>query len=188
MLLSTTRAPTFTPMDRERMHRIGRLGKPWGHRGELSVHLEVMAPDEIAPDGPLFVDIDGQLVPFFFTHLHQKGRETLVKFDEVDDPQAASALVGRDLLLPASALGDQAGLDWEPDELIGLTVRDEEHGTLGTVTEIAGTPQNPVMVIHDGTHEIMVPVANEMIVEVDEEERTLLVRTPPGLVDLYRTP
>lgn len=175
-------------MGRERMHRIGRLGKPWGHRGELSVHLDLLGPEEIAPDGPLFVDIDGQLVPFFFTHLHDKGRETLVKFDEIDDPQAAAVLVGRDLLLPASALGDPAGLVPEPDELIGMSVTDEEHGALGSVREIAGTLQNPVMVISDGTREVMVPVTGEMIVEFDEEKRTLLVRTPPGLVDLYRNP
>lgn len=170
------------------MHLIGRLGKPWGHRGELSVHLETLAPEEIAPGGPLFVDIDGQLVPFFFTHLYEKGRETLVKFDEIDDPQAAAVLTGRDLLLPASVFGDPAGLVPEPHELIGMCVTDEEHGALGSVRGIAGTVQNPVMVISDGTHEVMVPVSGEMIVEFDEEKRTLLVRTPPGLVDLYRNP
>jgi arginine repressor len=32
----------------------------------------------------------------------------------------------------------------------------------------------------------MVPLADDLIVGVDPEENVLVVRTPPGLVDLYR--
>ncbi len=32
----------------------------------------------------------------------------------------------------------------------------------------------------------MVPLAEEMIVDLDMEERTMTIRTPEGLVDLYR--
>jgi ribosomal protein L35AE/L33A len=46
------------------------------------------------------VDIEGQKVPFFFSKLHDKGRDILVKFDDFNDPQSASILVGRDLCPP----------------------------------------------------------------------------------------
>ena len=32
----------------------------------------------------------------------------------------------------------------------------------------------------------MVPLVEEMIVDLDMEERTLTIRTPEGLIDLYR--
>ena len=173
-------------MDLDSLHRIGRLGKPWGHQGELTVHLEDIDLDELVKAGSLFVDIEGQKVPFFFSRLHDKGRDILVKFDDFNDPQSASILVGRDLYAPPGLLADGSDESWDPDEFIGMIVRDEEHGDLGEVIGIEGTDRNPVLVILHGEKEVMVPLAEEMILNVDPEENTMLVRTPPGLIDMYR--
>lgn len=174
-------------MDLESLHRIGKLGKPWGHQGDLTVHLEGCDPDDLVHAGSLFVDIEGQKVPFFFTDLREKGRDVLVKFDDFHDPQSAAILVGRDLYAPPGLLSDGSDESWDPDEFIGLVVRDEVHGDLGEVTAIEGTDRNPVLVILHGEQEVMVPLAEEMIVDLDMEERTMTIRTPEGLVDLYRS-
>ncbi len=173
-------------MDLDSLHKIGRLGKPWGHQGELTVHLDDIDLDDIVHEGALFVDIEGQKVPFFFSKLHDKGHDLLVKFDDFNDPQSASVLVGRDLYAPPGLLADGSDESWDPEEFIGMLVRDEEHGELGEVTNLEGTEKNPVLVILKGEEEVMIPLAEEMILGVDPEENTLLVRTPPGLVDMYR--
>jgi 16S rRNA processing protein RimM len=173
-------------MDTDSLHFLGKLGKPWGHQGELTVHLEAVDADEILHAGSLFVDIEGQRVPFFFSKLYEKGRDTLIKFDDFHDPQSASILVGRDIYAPPGHLVDGSDESWDPDELIGLLVRDEVHGELGEVTGIEGTARNVVLVIQKGAQEVLVPLADEMIVSLDAEERSLLIRTPEGLIDLYR--
>jgi 16S rRNA processing protein RimM len=81
---------------------------------------------------------------------------------------------------------DGSDESWDPEEFIGLVVRDEQHGELGEVTAIEGTPRNPVLVILKGEQEVMVPLVEKMIVDLDMEERTMTIRTPEGLVDLYR--
>lgn len=174
-------------MDLDSLHRIGKLGKPWGHKGELTVQLETMGPDELAHAGALFVDIEGQKVPFFFTSLREQGRAgVLVKFDDFDDPQAAAILVGRDLYAPPGLLADGSDESWDPEDCVGMLVTDEVHGELGEVTEIGGTDDNPVLVILHGEREVLVPLADELIVGMDPEENVLVVRTPPGLIELYR--
>ena len=173
-------------VDLDSLHRIGRLGKPWGHQGELTVHLDDIDLDDIVHAGSFFVDIEGQKVPFFFSKLHDKGRDVLVKFDDFDDPQSASMLVGRDLYAPPGLLSDGSDESWDPEEFIGMLVRDEEHGDLGEVVGLEGTEKNPVLVVLRGDQEVMIPLAEEMILGVDPEENTLLVRTPPGLIDMYR--
>jgi len=175
-------------MDTESLHFLGRLGKPWGHQGELTVHLEEVDLDEITHAGSIFVDIDGQRVPFFFTRIYEKGRDTLIKFDDFNDPQSASILVGRDIYAPPGHLVDGSDESWDPEEFVGLLVRDEKHGDLGEVTALEGNAKNPVLVIMRGTQEVMVPLVDEMIVDINMEERSLLIRTPEGLIDLYRTP
>lgn len=174
-------------MDLESLHRIGRLGKPWGHQGELTVHLDDIDLDDLVHAGSLFVDIDGQKVPFFFSRLHDQGRAgVLVKFDDFHDPQSAGVLVGCDLYAPPGLLSDGSDESWDPEEFLGMLVRDEDHGDLGEVTGIEGSARNPVLVVMRGDEEVMVPLAGEMILGVDPEENVLMVRTPPGLIDLYR--
>jgi ribosomal 30S subunit maturation factor RimM len=58
----------------------------------------------------------------------------LVKFEDFNDPQSASILVGRDLFAPPGLLADGSDESWDPEEFIGMMVRDEEHGDLGEVT------------------------------------------------------
>ncbi len=173
-------------MDLDSLHRIGRLGKPWGHQGELTVHLEDVDLEDLVDAGSLFVDIEGQKVPFFFTKLQDKGRDILVKFDDFHDPQSAGILVGRDIYAPPGLLADGSDESWDPEEFIGMIVKDEEHGELGEVVGTEGTEKNPVLVVLLGEQEVMIPLAEEMIIGVDPEENLLLVRTPPGLIDLYR--
>ena len=108
------------------------------------------------------------------------------RFDDFNDPQSASVLVGRDLYAPPGLLADGSDESWDPEEFIGMLVRDEEHGDLGEVTGLEGTEKHPVLVVLRGEQEVMIPLADEMILGVDPEENTLLVRTPPGLIELYR--
>jgi 16S rRNA processing protein RimM len=109
-----------------------------------------------------------------------------VKFDDFHDPQSASVLTGRDIYAPPGLLADGSDESWDPEEFIGMLVRDEEHGELGEVTGLDGTEKHPVLVVLSATHEVMIPLVDEMILNVDLEENVLLVRTPPGLLDLYR--
>lgn len=151
------------------------------------MHLEDCDLDDLVHTGSLFVDIEGQRVPFFFTSLRDQGRAgVLVKFDDFDDPQAASVLVGSDLYAPPGLLADGSDESWDPEECIGMLVHDEEHGELGEVMGIGGTEENPVLVVLRGEQEVMVPLVDEIILGMDPEENVLLVRTPAGLVELYR--
>ncbi|MCW5898384.1 MAG: 16S rRNA processing protein RimM [Flavobacteriales bacterium] len=174
-------------MDPESLHFIGRLGKPWGHRGELSLRLEVDDLDDLVHEGWLFVDIEGQRVPFRYTSLRDQGRAgVLVKFEDFHDPEAAGILVGRDVYAPPGLLADGSDESWDPESFIGMLVRDVEHGELGEVTGIEGTADNPVLSILHGGHEVMVPLVEDMIVDIDADAGLLTVRTPPGLIELYR--
>jgi 16S rRNA processing protein RimM len=142
--------------------------------------------DDLVHAGSFFVEIDGQKVPFAFSRLHEKGSDTLVKFDDFDDPQSAQILVGCDLYAPPGLLVDGSDESWDPEEFIDMLVRDEAHGDLGIVTAIDGTAKNPLLVVLQGEHEVLIPVTDDMILGVDPEENVLLVRTPPGLIELNK--
>ncbi|MBP8823412.1 MAG: 16S rRNA processing protein RimM [Flavobacteriales bacterium] len=172
---------------------LGSLGKPWGHRGEVALRLEGASFGELQDLGVLFVELDGSRVPFFVAHFREHPRiGAVVKFEDIDDPQGAAFLVNAPVFAPPGhepqaveeEEEDEESLD--PDELLGMHVLDEEHGALGEVVGTDGTEDNPVMVVRNGDQEILIPMVQEMIIGIDLNTGHLVVRTPPGLVALYR--
>ncbi len=179
-------ASYLAPMDDE-LRQIGKLGKPWGHQGELTVQLDACEVEDLAPSGWLFVDIDGQKVPFRYASLRETGRAgVLMKFEDLDDPQRVGFLVGHTIHATPEVFSDDALTTPAPDDLIGLRVLDEVYGDLGEVVAMDGTDRNPVMVIKQGDQEVLVPLADELIVHFDQADHKLHVRTPPGLIEMYR--
>ena len=149
------------------------------------MHLDDLDPADIAKNGSFLIDIAGQMVPFRFSALRDNGRDLLVPFDEIDDPQAAAVLVGCDLYAPPGLLADGSDESWDPEELLGLLVIDHVHGELGEVIRVDGIRSNPVLVIQHGDKEVLMPLAAELIDRIDPDEGAMHVKLPPGLVELY---
>lgn len=180
-------------MEAGALHHLGRLGKPWGHRGELTLQLEQANFSDLLALGVLFVELDGLHVPFHVNHVREHPRVgAVVKFEDFNDPGSAAFLVNRDVFAPPghdTTLAEETEEeedDLDPQDFIGMTVLDEEHGLLGVISGTEGTEENPVMVVSHGKHEILIPMVDDLIIGIDMESGSLVVRTPPGLVDLYR--
>lgn len=178
-------------MDLSELHPLGRLGKPWGHRGELVLHLHDAPFEEVEGLAYLFAEIDGLRVPFPVARIREHPRVgAVVSFQGMEDPQAASVLVNRHVYAPPGhlpAADDREPEDaFLPEQLLGMHVLDEEHGNLGEVAGIEGAEDHPVMVVRKGDQEVLIPIVEEMITGIDQETGHLVVRTPPGLVELYR--
>ena len=62
--------------------KAGRISKPSGLRGEVNIILEPEAGIRIVPDTPLFIDIDGQRVPFFVEEIELVSKDhAIIKFE-----------------------------------------------------------------------------------------------------------
>jgi 16S rRNA processing protein RimM len=178
-------------MDLDQLHHLGRLGKPWGNRGELVLHLQADF-EEVLELGVLFAEIDGQRVPFHLVHLREHPRVgAVVLFEDLADPQSVGFLVGCEIFAPPGhepvVEGDEEEENMDPEQFIGMHVLDVEHGELGEIVGTEGTEDHPVMVVRRGGQEILIPLVDDMITGIDLDTGHLIVRTPPGLVDLYRS-
>jgi len=95
----------------------------------------------------------------------------------------AAPLAGTDLLARADALPE--GWDSfaaEQDTAVGRRVLDEAHGEIGLVVDTIVTGANDVWVVHGRFGEVLVPVIDEVVLEVDEPSRTVRTRLLPGLL------
>ncbi len=116
-------------------------------------------------------------------HWFQKGRVVL-KFAGVDSIEEAEALVGRELAVPERErvpLEDDEFYDWE---LQGCEVRTVEGEQLGRVTEVMRTGGVEMLAVKDERgREYLIPLAEEICVEIDVERKRITVDAPEGLLE-----
>jgi 16S rRNA processing protein RimM len=106
----------------------------------------------------------------------------LLKLAEVTDRDAAEALRGRDVEVPATAAGQLPRGRFYWHQVIGLRVESTDGQALGTVRDILETGANDVYIV-DGPHgEILLPAIKDVIKQIDPAAGRMLVQLLPGLL------
>lgn len=164
---------------------IGYITKTKGLKGELQVFFEYDEPEEL-PLQSVFAEINGKLVPYFISSYKLNTNQTgLFFFDDVDTIEKAEKLVRKKLYLPNSQKPERDEDEFLITDLKGFIVHDAHHGELGEIIEIHEYPQQFVAVVPYKFREIMFPLNDDLIEEIDEENGILRVNLPDGLIDLY---
>lgn len=172
---------------------VGKVGKPHGVRGEVSVELRTDEPERRFPPGAVLGtrtpvgELPGGDEPRSLqvrsTRWHQS--RLLVTFVELDDRNAAEA--ARGLLLVTDV--DTSESPEDPEEyydhqLIGLEVLTVDGAAVGEVTEIVHGPAQDLLSIRgEEGREILVPFVADLVPTVDVPARRIVVQDRPGLLD-----
>jgi 16S rRNA processing protein RimM len=172
-------------MDISEAFYIGYITKTKGLKGEVQVFFEYPQPGDLNLD-TLFIEQDKKLVPYFTAsyklHTNQTGYFT---FDDLDTIEKAQKIVRKKIYLPLSQKPERDPAEFLITDLKGFIVHDHTHGELGEIIEIHEYPQQYVAVVPHKFREIMFPLNEELIKEIDQEKGLLYVDLPEGLIDVY---
>jgi 16S rRNA processing protein RimM len=149
---------------------VGRIGRAHGLHGEVSVAPITNRTDRFAPGSTLYIDDRALVVASSRPHQQR----WLVRFDGVNDRNAAEALRGR--LLTGEA-ADGAPDELYVHELIGSEVRDRAGAVLGKVAAVEANPAHDLLVLENN---VLIPI----VFVVSHENRIVVVDVPEGLLDL----
>ena len=100
---------------REDVFKIGRMGKPHGVKGEVSMQCDDDVFDRVDADY-LVLDVDGILVPFFIEEYRFRSDDVvLMKLEDIDSEQQARELTGCDVYFPHSLAdnGESTEVSWQ---------------------------------------------------------------------------
>ena len=165
---------------REEVFKIGKLGKTHGVKGEVSFLFDDDVFDRVEADY-LVLDIDGILVPFFMEEYRFKSDSSaLVKFEDIDTQERARELTGTDVYFPRTLADEDEGLTWT--EIVGYDIIDAKSGqSIGKIAAIDNATQNILFELEDGK---LIPASEELITDIDKENKTITIDIPDGLLDL----
>ena len=166
------------------VYKIGRIGKPHGIKGELTMMVEDDVCDRVEGEY-LILLIDGILVPFFIEDYRFRSEQSaLVKFCDIDTQERASELTGCDVFFPRSLSDsdDTDTLTWQ--EAIGYQVADDNSGkTLGTISYIDTSTANTLIELDNG---MLIPAAYEIIKDINTDQRLITMSLPEGLMEIWQ--
>ena len=177
-------------MNIEACYYIGYTSKVHGKQGELIVKLDVDFLEECKKLESVFIQMnkkDTSLIPFFISKSHLQNNGTLlIKIDDVDDTTGAKLLVGKGVYMINSSLPKLSGNQFYHHEVADFKIIDINFGEVGQLHQILNFPKQAIFeVINNDEKEILIPVADDIIVNVDRANKTIEVNTPDGLIDLY---
>jgi 16S rRNA processing protein RimM len=167
--------------------KIGKTQKAHGIKGELKLNVEEHFIDDLFETEAVFLEIKGQKVPYFVEDI-QEGNVIFVKLEGVGTRNEAEQLMHKDLYMRREdiSLSDEiiasGGLRYK--FLEGFTIFDTEDGEIAVIVEVAEFPQQEMAYISYKNKTMLVPLNEELILEIDRDQKTVLMNLPEGLLGL----
>lgn len=169
----------------EEMLRVGVISSTHGVRGEVKVFPTTDDPQRFNELKEVTLDAGREQLVLKIQNVKFFKNMVILKFEGYDNINDIEKYKGKDLLIHR----DQAVALEEGEyfivDLIGLTVITDEGETLGTLTDVMKTGANDVYVVEMASgKEVLIPVIDQCILNVDLEAGEVKVHLLEGLLDL----
>jgi len=160
---------------------IGRILAPRGVRGELRVQVLTDFPKRFSWLKRVF--IDDHLTQYEVERVRFFKDQVLLKLRDVDTPEAAEPLRGKEIKVPIEEAVPLAAGEYYWYEIIGLEVWTTSGRRIGKVTEILETGANDVYVVRTDSREVLIPVIADVIKEIAPDKGRIIIEPIPGMLD-----
>ena len=172
--------------DRDDLIVVAQIVKVRGLRGEVVADLLTDFPERFAALTSLIaVAPDGQTRSLQIEEQWFHGNRLVLKFVGFDRIEEAKELVGCHLAIPAAdrvQLPQATFYEWE---LIGARVVTVAGAPVGVVQNIMRTGGVELLsVLDDAGRDRLVPMAADIVVEIDKDQKLIRIDPPEGLLDL----
>lgn len=164
---------------------IGYITKTKGLKGEVQIFFEYDTPEDLPLD-VLFLAIDGKLVPYFVASEKLQNNQTgLFCFDDIDTIEKAEKIIRKKIYLPNTQKPERDKDEFLITDLVGFALHAEPYGALGNIIDVREYPQQYIATFVYKNKEIMFPLNDDLIEEIDTENQVLHALLPEGLIELY---
>ncbi|MFG1999365.1 ribosome maturation factor RimM [Spirillospora sp. NPDC048911] len=163
---------------------VGRIGRPHGIRGELTIDVRTDEPDaRFAPGAEIATDPPAT-GPLTVERARWHSGRLLLAFAGVTDRSAAEELRGTWLVVAPDDIIDTGDPDdFHDSELVGLAAVTTAGDEIGTVTEVRHFGQDLLVISRTAGGEALVPFVAALVPEVDVAGGRLVIDPPAGLLD-----
>jgi 16S rRNA processing protein RimM len=168
---------------------VGRIGRPHGVRGEVTVEVRTDDPDLRFVPGAVLRTDPPERGPITIAGVHWHSGTLLLRLEGIDSREAAEAVRNTELVVPVAELPEIEDPDSYYDhQLVGLTAQLPDGSVLGEVTAILHEAQDLLVVRRvggeAGDRDVLIPFVAAIVPTVDVAGGFVVVDPPEGLLEL----
>lgn len=172
-------------MNKEDFFQLGKITRLHGYKGAVTLFLDADDPSAYRSMDGIFLDINGELIPYFLRRFDLKGNKAVVEFEGVESEEEAKLLVNKDAFLPMQFLPKLKGKQFYFHEVMGFTLVDKTAGEFGEILDITDHPTNPLFITKINGKDALIPMHDDVLEEVDRKNKRIVLDLPEGMLDLF---
>ncbi len=165
---------------------IGKIVKAHGIHGEIKVLPYSRSPENFKLYRKVILrDTESRrILPISIVRARSQGDQVVLQLAGVLDRNAAEEIAGMEVWLKKTDLPTLEPNEFYLHDLIGRKVVTDTGLEIGTAKTFLTTKAHDVLVVKGKGVEYLIPVNNEIILRLDEHERTVVISPPPGLLEI----
>ena len=168
-------------MTNDHFIKIGTFTKPHGVNGEMILRFDGHLINELEEGEPVFVELNGSLVPFFIETIRGSDDKAFLKLEYASLGQELDRLRGMAVFLESKKVVEEISPDHPGDILIGWALTDEGSSFSGIIRDFISEKDNPLLVLEKEGKEYYIPMQEEFIVKMDKRKKILYMDLPEGI-------
>ncbi len=159
--------------------QVGYFSKTHGVKG----HLILKRDKDFSEDGlkAVFIESPTGKAPYFVSEIKQINNGMILVLEEVTSVEKAKSMLGKAVFIDSGLIEEQE----EDFNWIGFEVIDKIHGSIGTIAGVSDNGHQVLLNIPYKGKEVLLPLVEDFIEKIDEQDRKLFFNAPEGLIDVY---
>ena len=161
--------------------KIGKVLKTHGYKGHLKIFIDDFYMDDFEEISAVFIN---QLPYFIISKDINTEKQAIVLLEDIDNKEKAHPLQGKDIYAKDDDLTEI--LEEEPyHDLAGFTISDKNMGIIGEITKVLELPHQFLAQVFKDEKEILIPLNDDFILNIDEKKKLIEMQLPDGLLDIF---
>lgn len=164
--------------------QVGTVFKAHGTRGWLKIYFNhpLLVSEDLSF---LFVGKLPKPLPYPILELRAIDQDQyLIQLEGIDSKEAADKLAKKELWLPEDKASEYFDMDEGNHSLEGFLLIDQEENEIGTIDEIVEMPMQMLAQVHYNEKDVLIPLNEQTILGIDQDEQVIQVSIAEGLLDL----
>ena len=165
---------------------LGKITRKFSFKGDLIIFLDTDAPSEYYHLDKIFTKIKDRYIPYFIEEIFPyKNNSIRVHFEDINDENEAKMLINKEIYLPCNSLPVLEGNKFYYHEIEGFKIKDKKVGELGYIKYVNDKSPQHLFVVDYNKKEILIPINDDLIENIDRKEKLINMNLPSGLIELY---
>ena len=150
---------------------LGKITKKYSFKGEVLLKIDTDQPSYYKKIKSLFIYKENKLTlhKIEVARFHKDSLLRL-KFEGINSEKEANSIVNWDIYLPINNLPILTGNKFYYHDVINYLIIDEDFGEIGKIISIKENISQDLFVIDHNKNEVLIPIHDEFIVEVDKKK------------------